>query len=144
MFLLILWYVRCCRFFMLSCVWRVAHMKINIQLKVRTFINWTLSINKFARKERAQTIPANCSWRAENHYNFNWVIGTFWISNILYIGVIQCASYSRSHHGSGSDGRGYERSRHDSGRDHGRRYGDHEDRHRGGDRHGSYHHRDDR
>ncbi|XP_020616221.1 RNMT-activating mini protein-like [Orbicella faveolata] len=51
---------------------------------------------------------------------------------------------SRSHHGSGSDGRGYERSRHDSGRDHGRRYGDHEDRHRGGDRHGSYHHRDDR
>ena len=76
---------------------------------------------------------------------FNWATGTFWINNILYIGVIQLiAFYSRSHHGSGSDGRGYERSRHDSGRDHGRRYGDHEDRHRGGDRHGSYHHRDDR
>ncbi|KAL9985413.1 hypothetical protein ACROYT_G007819 [Oculina patagonica] len=51
---------------------------------------------------------------------------------------------SRSHsHSSSSDGRSYERSRHDSGRDHGRRYGDHDDRHRGGDRHGSYH-RDDR
>lgn len=48
--------------------------------------------------------------------------------------------YRDGRHESRGDGKGYERSRHDSGRDHGRRYGEHEDR-RGDDR---YRHRDDR
>lgn len=44
-------------------------------------------------------------------------------------------------YGGGNDSRSYERSRHDGGRDHGRRHGEHGDRHVG-DRHDSYHHRD--
>ena len=41
---------------------------INIQSRVRNFNDWNLSVNKFARRERAQITPANCSWTAENHY----------------------------------------------------------------------------